>query len=233
MPKGPPFDRSPGRVPRGYEPLIFDAPPRIDRVTLAVGAVDAVTGMLIRDGVSARIDGLMDRPIVNASGMLVFINLPDQPQYDVEVDGRRAGFPFVERFAFTPPAAGTTDPAARRRDVLLTPGPDYPFPAGTTLVRGVVTRGASPVAGASISAVSEAGGIGFATRSTANGAFALALRLPPPGPHEAEASVPFTITMSEGDDARSFVRPLSNGRQHSFIEPIDLSGSNDPGIFAP
>jgi hypothetical protein len=216
----------------GAATILFDAPPRIDRVTLAIGAVDAVSGRLVRDGVSARITGLMDQPILNASGMLVFINLPDQPQYDVEVDGRRVGFPFVERFAFTPPAAGNKDPAARRRDVLLAPGPDYPFAPGTTLVRGVVTRGSAPVAGASISAAS-AGGASFATRSIANGAFALALRLPPFGTHEAEAPVPFAIAVSEGGDARSFVRPLANGRGHSFLEPIDLSGSNDPGFFAP
>jgi len=217
----------------GRAPLLFDGPPRIDRVTLAIGAVDAVTGMLVRNGVSARITGLMDRPIVNASGMLVFINLPDQPHYDVEVDGRRAGFPFIERFAFTPPAAGNKDPAARRRDVLLAPGPDYPFAPGTTLVRGVVTRGSAPVAQASISAALATGGASFATRSIANGAFALALRLPPFEAHEAEAPVPFTIALSEGGDARSFVRPLANGRCHSFLEPIDLTGSNDPGFFAP
>jgi len=216
----------------GRATILFDTPPRIDRVTLAVGAVDAVTGGLVRDGVSARIDGLSDQPIVNASGMLVFINLPDRPHYDVEVDGRRAGFPFVEHFAFVPPVAGNKDPAARRRDVLLAPGPDYPFAPGTTLVRGVVTRGSVPVAGASISAAA-AGGASHVTRSVPNGAFALALRLPPLGTHEAEAPVPVTITVAEGGDARSFTRPLSNGRGHSFLEPIDLTGSNDPGFFAP
>jgi hypothetical protein len=211
--------------------ILFDTPPRIDRVTLAIGAVHAVTGALVRDKVVARIAGLMDQPIVNASGMLVFINLPDQPHYEVEVDGRRAGFPFVEQFVFTPPAAGNTDPAARRRDVLLAPGPDYPFAPGTTLVRGVVARGTAPTAGASISA-SVAGGADFATRSIANGAFALALRLPPFGTHEAEAPVPVTIKLSEGGDTRSFARALANGRSHSFLEPIDLAGSNDPGFFA-
>lgn len=214
-------------------PILFDSPPRIDRVTLAIAAVDAVAGTIVRDGVTARIEGLMDRPIVNASGMLVFINLPDQPHYDVEVDGRRAGFPFVERFAFAPPPAGNRDPAARRRDVLLAPGPDYPFRPGTTLIRGVVARGSGPVAGASISATPAAGGAAFETRSIANGAFALALRLPPFGTHETEAPVPVKITLAERGDARSFVRPLVNGRGHSFLEPIDLAGSNDPGFFAP
>ncbi|HLL31183.1 MAG TPA: hypothetical protein VK403_09330 [Allosphingosinicella sp.] len=213
--------------------IFFDGPPRIDRVTLAVAAVDAVTGALIRDGVGARITGLMDRPIINGSGMLVFINLPDQPQYDVEVDARLAGFPFVERFVFTPPAPGNKDPAARRRDVLLAPGPDYPFAPGTTLVRGVVTRGSAPVAEASISAAPAAGGADFAARSIANGAFALALRLPPFGTHEAEGPVPVRIVVKEGADERSFVRPLANGRGHSFLEPIDLTGSNEPGFFAP
>jgi hypothetical protein len=213
--------------------ILFDSNPRIDRVTLAIGAVDAVTGAVIREGVGARITGLMDRPIVNASGLLVFINLPDQPHYDVEVDGRRAGFPFVERFSFTSPVPGNKDPAARRRDVLLAPGPDYPFAPGTTLVRGVVVRGSAPVAEASISAAPTSGGGSFATRSIANGAFALALRLPPFGTHEAEAPVPVNIAVSEGGNTRSFSRPLSNGRAHSFLEPIDLTGTNDPGFFVP
>jgi hypothetical protein len=213
--------------------ILFDLPARIDRVTLAVGAVDAVTGRLIRDGVKARIDGLKDQPIVNASGMLVFINLPEQPRYEVEVDGRRAGFPFVERFTFTPPAADDKDPVPRRRDVLLAPGPDYAFAPGTTLVRGVVTRSSAPVADASVSATAAGSGTAFATRSIANGAFALALRLPPPGTDEAEAAVSVTITVSEGADTRTFVRSLGNGRSHSFLEPIDLIGSNEPGFFAP
>jgi hypothetical protein len=217
----------------GFATILFDSNPRIDRVTLAIGAVDAVTGTLVRHGVGARITGLMDRPIVNASGLLVFINLPDQPHYDVEIDGRRAGFPFVEHFAFTPPAPGNKDPAARRRDVLLAPGPDYPFAPGTTLVRGVATRGSAAVADASISAAPASGGASFATRSIANGAFALALRLPPIGTHEAEAPVSVTINVSEGGDARSFARPIANGRAHSFLEPIDLTGSNDPGFFVP
>jgi hypothetical protein len=215
----------------GAATILFDGAPRIDRVTLAIGAVDTVTGALVRDGVGARIAGLMDRPIVNASGLLVFINLPDQPSYDVEVDGRRAGFPLVERFTFTPPAPGNKDPAARRRDVLLVPGPDYPFAPGTTLVRGVVARGIAPVGGASISAAPAGGGPGFTTRSIASGAFALALRLPAIGTHEAEAPVPVTIVVSEGGDSRSFVRPLADRRGHSFLEPIDLEGSNDPGFF--
>jgi len=213
--------------------IVFDSPPRIDRVSLAIGAVDSVTGALIRDGVSARIAGLMDQPIVNASGMLVFINLADKPQYEVEVDGRRAGFPFVQLFTFTPPAAGNADPAARRRDVLLSPGPDYPFAPGTTLIRGVVTRGSAPVPEASIMAAPAGGGSSFATRSVANGAFALAVRLPPFGTHESEAPVQATIKVSEGADSRSFVRQLSNGRVHSFLEPLDLTGSNDPGFFVP
>ncbi|HEX8224763.1 MAG TPA: hypothetical protein VF605_13175 [Allosphingosinicella sp.] len=215
----------------GHRTIHFD-PPRTDRVTLAVGAVDGVTGALIRDGVSAGIAGLPDRPIVNASGLLVFINLPDQPHYDVEVDGRRAGYPFVERFAFTPPADNKT-PAARRRDVLLAPGPDYPFAPGTTLVRGVVTRGSGPVAGARISAASATGGAAFATQSIANGAFALALRLPPLAAHEPEAPVSVAIAVSEGGAVRILMRSLANGRSHSFLEPIDLAGRNDPGFFIP
>jgi hypothetical protein len=114
--------------------------------------------------------------------------------------------------------------------VLLLPGPDYRFSPGTTLVRGVVVRGANPVAGASISAA-PAGGASFLARTTASGAFALPLRLPPLGSHEAEAPVPVRIVVSQGSDTRNLVRPVASGREHSFLEPIDLAGSNDPGFF--
>jgi hypothetical protein len=209
----------------------FDGPPRIDRVTLAIGAVDAVTGSLISRGVAARVAGLADRPIVNASGLLVFLNLPEQPEYDVEVDGRQAGFPFVERFPFKPPIPGNKDPAARRRDVLLTPGPDYPFRPGTTLVRGVVIRGSDSVDGAVVSAAPAAGGSAFITRSVATGAFALALRLPALEADSADVPVPVAVTISAGGEARRFVRPILNGRGHSFVEPLDLAGSNEPQLF--
>jgi len=216
----------------GLKKIAFDTGGRIDRVTLAVGAVDPVAGFLIRKGVEVRIKGLADRPIVNGSGLFVFINLADRPEYEVEVDGRRAGFPFVEQITFRPPSAANTDPNARRRDVVLAAGPDYPFPPGTTLVRGVVRHGSGVVAEAAIAATPAGGGGTFRTRSAANGAFALALRLPPLGPHEAEAAVPVTIVIEQGGHSRSLVRPVANGRGHSFLEPIDLTGSNEPGFFA-
>src|SRR5438128_7164071 len=128
--------------------VAFDNMTRIDRVTLSIGAVNGASGALIRQGVSAHIVGMADQPIVNASGLLVFINLPDRTNYEVEVDARPAGFPWIERLTFTPPPPGSMDPAGRRRDVLLSPGPDYSFPPGTTLIRGVVRRGSAPVGGA-------------------------------------------------------------------------------------
>jgi len=212
--------------------IAFDESPRIDRVTLAIGPVDGVSGLLIRRGATALVAGLADRPIVNASGLLVFLNLPDRPQYEVEVDARRAGFPFIERVIFTLPPPASKDPCARRRDVVLSPGPDYPFPPGTTLIRGVVARGGAPVAGASIAATPAGGSAAFHARTVANGAFALPLRLPPLGSHEAESDVAVTILVAEGADSRSLVRPVENGRSHSFLEPIDLGGGNDPGFFA-
>lgn len=217
---------------RGAATIRFDTPPRIDRVTLAVAPVDAVTGTLVRGSVTAHIAGLPDQPIVNASGLLVFVNLPDRLHYDVELDARRAGFPFVEHLTFTPPAPGNKDPAARRRDVLLTPGPDYPFPPATTLIRGVVVRGAAPVAGASIGTAPAGGGAVSTVRSVANGAFALPLRLPPLGTHEAEAPVSVSIAVSDSGGARTLVRQVRNGHAHSFLEPIDLAGANEPGFFA-
>ncbi len=216
----------------GAMKIALNVPSRIDRVTLAIAPLDRVTGAVVRSGVTARVEGLPDRAIVNASGLLVFINLPDRPSYQLEVDGRGAGFVGVEHVTFTPPAPGNRDPEARRCVVLLTPGPGYAFAPGSTLVRGVVARGAVPIAGAAISATAAGGSGAFAARSTDRGAFALALRLPPLGSHEEEKPVPVTLKISAGPDSRTLVRPVASGRGHSFLEPIDLTGSNEPGFFA-
>lgn len=213
----------------------FDLAPRVDQVTLAVLPIDGFTGALVPRGVTASIKGLRDRPIVNASGMLVFINLldppdlPNPPAYEIEIDARGAGFFGPEKHSFTPPAANAPNGEEKRKlRVLLKPRPDYPFPSGTTLVRGVVVRGSDPVAGAAISAKPDGSEGSFEARTDAKGAFALALR---PSPASA-GPLSLDIHLEEGGDARDLAgRTLTIGRSHSFLEPIDLIGNNDPDFF--
>jgi hypothetical protein len=201
----------------------FDTGARTDRVTFALAPVDSVTGAIVTSGVSAKVAALMDRPIVNASGLLVFVNLPDQPQYEVEVDAAAAGY-------FSPVTL-IVQPPARRVEIMLEPRPDYPFPAGTTLVRGVVVRGSEPVAGAAIEGRPQGSLGSFRARSSASGAFALALRLPPPDDFGAGRPVRTEIRFGGDGAARILNRDLVGGRSHSFLEPIDFDSTNEPEFF--
>jgi hypothetical protein len=212
--------------------IYFDTSPRIDTVTLAVLPIDGVTGAIVRSGVTAKIKGLLDRPIINATGMLVFINLPAPPvppAYEVEIDARKAGFVGPETLPFEPPAANDPNLETKRRlPLLLKPRSDYPFPSGTTLVRGVVVRGADPVAGALISAQPPLSSGPFEALSGANGAFALPLRPHPEGPVPLQLAIRF----EQGADVRILPgKVITPGRSHSFRKPIDLASNNDPDFF--
>lgn len=213
----------------------FDTPARIDHVTFAVMPVDGFTGAIVASGVKASIEGMVGRPIVNGSGMLVFLNLldppdmPNPPTFQVEIDARDAGFFGPETRAFTPPAP--TDPAAeekRKLKLLLKPKPDYPYPSGTTLIRGVVVRGADPVAGAIVSTTPDQSEDAFEAMTDAKGGFALALR---PSPLSA-GPLQVDVHIEEGADSRDLLgKALTIGRSHSFRAPIELDGNNDPDFF--
>jgi hypothetical protein len=211
-------------------PIILDLPARIDRVTFALAPTDGVTGAVVRSGVSASVKGLPNRPIRNSSGLLVFVNLPDRPSYEIELDAREAGYFGPDSFVWEPPS-GEPSPRQRQVDRLLQPRPDFPFRDSTTLVRGVVVRGGAAVADARIWARPAPDSGPFETRSTERGAFALALRLPPLEPFEDELPVDVEIHVEQGPDGRRLTRRLTNGRSHSFEAPIDLTGTNQPAFF--
>ena len=214
----------------------FDEQPpplRVDRITLAVLPIDGFSGAIVRCGVGARIEGLPDKPIVNASGMLVFINLappPLPPHYRVMVEARDAGFFDPQPLEFTPPAENDPEIEKKRKlTVLLVPRPDFPFPSGTTLVRGVAKRGGAPAAGITVTARPPLSSARFETLTGDNGAFALALRPHPEGPVPLELAIRF-------EDGNVLLRSLPGkrlvpGRSHSFRDPVDLNGLNDPDFF--
>jgi hypothetical protein len=221
--------------------IYFDTPPlREDIVSFAIIPIDGVTGALVRSGVTATVKGLANRPVLNRSGMLVFINLPDPP-YEIEVDATNAGFfgPTTIIHPPDPPPVGPPDlhPERRRRvEVLLEPRPDYPFPPATTLIRGVVVRGPAVEEGAEIAATPQGDSGRFTGHSAGTGAFAVALRLPPPLDFDSRRKVDVKIELSSGPNlphrTRTLTRKLTSGLSHSFREPIDLDGTNEPDFFA-
>ena len=219
-------------------PIVFQPRPLLDNVTVALAPVDQFTGRPVRRGVkawlwdAARQLKLPYRVIRNLSGHLVFVNLPAQAEYDFQVDAREAGYFGPQTLKFTPAPQNDPRPANDRvrRVVWLQRRPDTAFGDGTTLVRGMVTRGAVAAGEVSISIVPPVpGDPTFVATSDDRGVFALALRLPPP--LAGEAPVPVLTTMrfeKAAAPTRELTRLLSDGRTHVFMEPVNLDGANEP-----
>jgi hypothetical protein len=221
-------------------PAYFDDNPRVDKVTFAVVPFDNFSGHVVASGVKAEVDGLFDRPIRNLSGRLVFINLPQQAAYAVTIDASDAGY-FSPVKATFPMANDPTAGAARRLVVPLMRRPDFPYAEATTLIRGVVVRGsgtgATPVSGASIWVEPEILDPlfnpflypQFKTTSDERGAFALPLT------HRRKHGDPpaqsVELHLKQGNDARTLTVEVSDGKSHSFEEPIDLAGLNEPKFY--
>lgn len=103
-------------------------------------------------------------PIYNLSGVPCFLDL-EAGTYQLVVEGENY---FPECLSVTLPLRNPRQPLL---PVQLTPLPSYPFPPGTTLIRGIVQENAdTPVAGAGV----EVPGEGVRTQTTSRGEFAMA-----------------------------------------------------------
>jgi hypothetical protein len=203
-------------------PIYYDEDPIVDTVTFAITPIDAFSGMLVRAGVKAEVDGLPNRPIKNLSGHLVFINLPASPKYTGTVNAREAGYFWPEPFDFVPSAT-----ADKRRKVLLYPRPEFAYPPETTLIRGVVVLGTAPNAPAVANARIYTDVPSFETRSDTRGSFALALTLSTAMSHGGKATV--KLTLEQGGKTRLFPNlEIIEAKPQSFNMPIDLNGGNNP-----
>jgi hypothetical protein len=216
-------------------PAYFDDNPRIDSVTFAVIPFDNFSGRVVASGVKAEVDGLFDRPIRNLSGHLVFVNLPQQAAYAVTIDASDAGY-FSPVNATFPPNSDPSTAAARRLTVPLIRRPDFPYAEATTLIRGVVARGsgsgAVPVAGASIQAGPILLDPRFETKSDERGAFALPLTRRRAHGDPAAGTYSVKLYLRQGSDGRTLTVEVSDGKSHSFEEPIDLTGLNEPKFYS-
>lgn len=70
-------------------------------------------------------------PIINLSGYYCFVNIPDG-NYILTIESTY--YKFIEKTISLP----YPDPMKPVETILLTPQPGYPFPQGTTLVKGIV-----------------------------------------------------------------------------------------------
>jgi len=132
---------------------------RVQRVSLALRLLDDLTDRPASGAVSVSLPGRPYQPVRNQTGYFVFADLPAEAVQILV----RSGVYLPEDLSVTLPLP---DPRSPTRDVTLRPSRAYPFPPGSTLVRGVVEDAAGvPVSGASIQ------GVGRSTRTGPDGRF--------------------------------------------------------------
>lgn len=113
---------------------------RSSTVSFAVRLVDAFTGGPPLGRPVVTVDGVDDDPIVTPRGFVVFVDADLPAEISVHVDAGPS-YRDVEAETIAVRAARAEDPPRYSERVVLEPTPQYPFPAGTTLFRGTVTRG--------------------------------------------------------------------------------------------
>jgi hypothetical protein len=147
----------------------------VTRLSLAVALVDSYTSVVRRNGIEVV---LSERPVgrirvllrelslegrLNPSGYFLFLNIPDGI-YTLHVEAEHY---LNEEVPLSLP---TSPPESPLVTIFLQPRPSYPFPAGATLIRGLVhDLTGNPVAGAHVEIV----GKNITNRSAENGEFVL------------------------------------------------------------
>ena len=118
---------------RTFDVLLLPAePPR--RVTLfAIRAIDAVTLSTVSQGLTVVAEGLKGKPIVNASGLFVWLDEDLGPLKKVTIDPGTLPYEGVER---EPAQLRLRPPPTPVTTIELPPRLDYPFSAGITGLRG-------------------------------------------------------------------------------------------------
>jgi hypothetical protein len=213
----------------GFEIRRFDEPLPLDRVIFAIRAVDSFTGGTVRGPLRAQIAALGVQARRNLSGLLVFINLDERPNYDVQIEARAAGYFDVD--VTVPRPADDASDDQRLRRIALQPLPTAPFTHETTLVRGVVLRAGAPLAGARIEAVEKDLVIPtvFGSRSDPRGAFVLPLRLTPSTPAlDNQPTATFVLTFkADGLPDRELQATVVDGTAYRFATPVEVQ---DPAV---
>jgi hypothetical protein len=136
----------------------------VTQVSLAVVLVDSSTNAPAIGRVRVLLQELAQEGRVIPSGYFLFVNIRDG-LYTVQVESEHY---LDEEVVLSVPASPPEYPVVT---ILLHPRPSYPFPPGTTLIRGLVRDAVDqPVANARVDIV----GRNIANHSVQNGEFVLA-----------------------------------------------------------
>ncbi len=210
----------------------FDPDPSIKNVDFAVVPIDAFTGRIVTSALQVRLKNLPNHPIRNLSGMHVFVNLPNQLTYQVEVFPLKVGY-FEPGVKIWPVPNDLESKTSKRLIVPLFKKPGTGVDTDITTVSGVVVRGSQALESVIIRAFPPTNALfpgsisePFETRSDKRGAFALRLRVPT----KSDGEVKFKFQY--GAFQREIEEPVEEGKFYSFREPIDMIGSNVPQLLA-
>jgi hypothetical protein len=208
-------------------------PAYVRKVFFALELVDAVTLERVTEGVSVTVGGLRRRPIVNRSGVFVWLDEGVDAPGDVAV---RPGLR---------PYADVDLPAAQVKRQLTTislaPRADYPFAGGVTGLRGALVENRAdrvPVADADVhlgwldadsASWRDAPTVG---RTNAHGDFAVILRLTPtdaPTVVAGKVTVRLRVGRAEQGARESGDLALPRGR---VADPSTFAADRDALVFA-
>lgn len=149
------------------EYILFSQRELLRKVALVVQLTDGFTGSPPTPEALVFIRDSRYPAIRNLSGYYVFIRIPRQETFKIEVTC--PGF-FPGMLTLSPGDVALLDPGSPVVNFTLEPLPSYPFPGGTTLVRGMVhDSGSRPVPAARV----EAEGTSISTHTTHKGEFVL------------------------------------------------------------
>jgi hypothetical protein len=112
----------------GYEVYLDQAVTA--RLSLAVRLTDEYTGKTPIGSAAVYLEGLEVKPVKNLSGYYLFLDLP-AGEYRVLVE---TAYYFAQDITVSLPLPDP-DPVV---EIILKPGPSYPFSPGATLIRGMV-----------------------------------------------------------------------------------------------
>lgn len=208
----------------GYRIVESSVNSRIDRVDIAVAAVDAFSGDAIFGGLAMSIEGIVKQPIRNLSGMWVFINLPERAQYQLNIDASSAGY-------FNPPTIVIGAEDQPRVDVALVRLPSASMNYEASYIAGTVKLSdqKSPAALVTITAnfPEEDGNTASVFRSFSDekGAFLLPCRVPDlVGDDQRVISLSFILAINGHVESRRLTRKLLTSRLLSFDRSIVIPG---------
>lgn len=162
------------------------------RLTFAVWLIDGFTQQMPAGSVQVRLAGGGMSAPKNLSGYFLFNDLA-AGTYTVHAESDL--YLPVEETVDT----STLDPKNPVRQIILKPAPNYPFSAGATLVRGIVTNGV-PVAGADVSVTGKP----ISTSTDGRGEFVLYFR--------GIKTETIMVVIHKGADTKSIPATIEEGK---------------------